>query len=345
MEKPLIIPIFIPQAGCPHQCVFCNQGQITGKHPRIPSPSEMEDEIQAYLGFQKEKNRPKQLAFYGGNFLGLLSEDLSFLLEVSSKLTKKYDLQSIRFSTRPDSITKSRMEILKNSMVSTVEIGLQSMNDRVLEASNRGHTALDTEKAVQALRSVNVEIGLQMMVGLPEDSEEIAMDTAQKIIDLSPDFVRIYPTVVLANSVLANWYQKGKYHPLALEKCVSLVKKIFLLFNRAGIPVVRMGLQPSADLGKEGTILAGPFHPSFGHMVYSEIFLDHLTARIESFGFQNQSKLCIRVHPQDLSMARGLNNKNLRGLEQKFGTVDILPDPSVHRKWAVIHDESLEILK
>jgi histone acetyltransferase (RNA polymerase elongator complex component) len=344
--SPLIIPIFIPQAGCPHQCVFCNQESITGARQHLPSPSEMEERIQAFLGFRKEKSRVKQLAFYGGNFLGLDPGDLAYLMDIASTLCRKHDIRDLRFSTRPDSVIGAGLEIIKDPLVSTVEIGVQSMDDRVLEASNRGHSALDTVYAVKALKSLSVEIGLQMMVGLPEDTEETALDTAQKIIDLAPDFVRIYPTVVLSKSVLAHRYKTGRYFPLTLDRCVSLVKKIYLLFNRAGIPVIRMGLQPSEELGEAGVILAGPFHPSFGHLVASEIFLDGVRAWIKSSGFANASKLWIQVHPKDLSLAKGLNKNNLRLLEQDAGAgfVSISPDESVQRNWMLVNGTPVQFL-
>jgi histone acetyltransferase (RNA polymerase elongator complex component) len=306
----------------------------------------MEERIQAFLGYPKDKRREKQLAFYGGNFLGLAPGDLACLMDIASRLCRKYDIRGLRFSTRPDSMAGPGLEILKHPLVSTIEIGAQSMDDRVLEASNRGHSALDTEDAVNLLKSCSMEIGLQMMVGLPEDTEETALDTAQKIIDLAPDFVRIYPTVVLSNSVLAHWTKTGRYSPLPLDRCVSLVKKIYLLFNRAGIPVIRMGLQPSEDLGEAGVILAGPFHPAFGHLVYSEIFLDHVRAWMRSSGFVNASRLWIQVHPKDLSLARGLNKSNLRLLEQESGArvVSISPDESVPRNRMLVNGTPVTFL-
>jgi len=157
-------------------------------------------------------------------------------------------VDSIRFSTRPDTIDARRLDILENYPVATVELGVQSMDDQVLVQAGRGHSASDTIRAVEALKERQLDIGLQMMVGLPGDSDARALTTTRKIADLDPDFVRIYPTVVVENSRLAQWFKKGKYAPLSLEDAVSLVKKIYLLFKQEGIEVIRMGLQASDDL-------------------------------------------------------------------------------------------------
>jgi histone acetyltransferase (RNA polymerase elongator complex component) len=201
--------------------------------------------------------------------------------------------------------------------VSTIEIGAQSMDEQVLNVCGRGHTAMDTRHAVSQIKSSGYTVGVQMMVGLPLDTEEKAMATTREIVHLSPDFVRIYPTVVLFESVLARWYEKGDYHPLSLEQAVLLVKRIFLECNSHGIRVIRMGLQPSEELNKTGTLLAGPYHPAFGHLVYSAIALDRLMHTLAIFG-ENISRLDIRVHPKNISRVRGMKNQNLAMIKKRY---------------------------
>jgi histone acetyltransferase (RNA polymerase elongator complex component) len=201
------------------------------------------------------------------------------------------------------------------------------MNDHVLDAAKRGHTALDTEKAIALLKERNYEIGLQMMVGLPGDDESKALATAHRIADFAPDFVRIYPTVVLAGSPLAAWYKKGDYLPLALEQGVTLVKELYLLFDEKNIRVIRMGLQASEDLDDGATILAGPYHPAFGHLVFSEIFLDRATLLLKK-NIPLSDTITIRVHPRSIPKMRGLKNSNIDILKKKFRikSLKIVPD-------------------
>jgi len=329
-SRPFIIPIFIAHAGCPYQCVFCNQVSITGAKKKMASPAELRFQIREFLQYKKENRKPVQIAFFGGNFLGLKSEKIKSLLDSAAEFVRDGRVDDIRFSTRPDTISERSLDILKDYPVSTVELGVQSMDDHVLELAGRGHSASDTLRAVELLKERHFSIGLQMMVGLPGDDETGALTTAQKIIDLAPDFVRIYPTLVVANSRLAGMYKSGDYAPLPLEEGVSQVKKIYLRFKKEGIAVIRMGLQASDDLENGTTVLAGPYHPAFGHMVHAEIFLDKAIAAIESASSRKEI-LTIFVNPRSISKMRGLNNANIKRLKEQFHfqSIEVVPDASL----------------
>ncbi|MDM8526492.1 radical SAM protein [Desulfococcaceae bacterium HSG8] len=337
-DKPFIIPIFIPHAGCPHQCIFCNQHAITGAKGKIISPENLRLVVSGFLNYKGEQRKTVQIAFYGGTFLNLPENETVPLLREAARFVEAGDADSIRFSTRPDSIREDRLDMIKDFPVSTIEIGVQSMDDRVLSMSRRGHTASDTEEAVHLLKARNYEAGLQMMVGLPGDSHEKSLDTARKLSELSPDFVRIYPTMVLADSPLAKLHEYGKYVPMPLDECVTLVKTIYLLFREKGIPVIRMGLQLSEDFEKGTVILAGPYHPAFGHLVHSEIFLDKASAAISSANF-SRDKLTIKVHPRSHSKMQGIKNKNIEILKDKFdiSEIEIISDLSVEQGELEIH--------
>ena len=332
--RPFIVPVFLPNLGCPHQCAFCNQTLITSVKQNAVSPEKLRFLINEFLQFQGPSRNTVQISFYGGNFLGLPEQLIKTLLNESTKFVESGQVDSIRFSTRPDTISDERLNILKEYPVSTIELGVQSMDDRVLAMAKRGHSSSDTVNAVGLLKKRGYAIGLQMMVGLPGDDEATSLATGRRIADLAPDCVRIYPTVVLQNSLLARWYKEGKYTPLSLEPCVTLVKKLYLLFCEKKIPVIRMGLQASEDLEKGTTILAGPYHPAFGHLVYSEIFLDMVESHLGSdqkIAKTSPVTLSIKVHPQSISKMRGLKNKNIEILKSKFHTesIAIVPDQSV----------------
>jgi len=326
-NTPFIIPIFLPNLGCPHQCAFCNQTSITGVTPDTISTETLCSLINEFLEYKTIQRRSVQVSFYGGNFLGLKKEYIRILLDETTKFVKNKRINSIRFSTRPDTISDKKLDIIKDYPVSTIEIGVQSMDNQVLAMAKRGHTALETEKAAALLKERNYDVGMQMMVGLPGDDETKSLFTAQRIASFSPDFVRIYPTVVLAHSRLAVWYRNGEYTPWSLSRCVALVKNLYLFFKSKKIPVIRMGLQASEDLAKDTTILAGPYHPAFGHMVHSKIFLDMATS-IMGAGKGSCDKITIKVHPRSISKMRGLKNKNLEILKRKFQikSFEIIPD-------------------
>jgi len=380
VESPLIIPVFIPHRGCPHQCAFCNQTAITGETFAssrseaitgaafatsrseaitgeafassrsetitgeafdATGPGSINRQISKFLRHKRQHGKHVQIAFYGGNFLGLKQSTVQMLLDEAVHFVKKGVVDSIRFSTRPDTIDAERLDYIRDFPVSTVELGVQSMNDRVLADSSRGHSARDTERAVKLLKERDYDIGLQMMVGLPGDSGNECLMTAERIASLSPDFVRIYPTLVIAGSPLADQYKNGAYTPLTLEKCVPLVVAVYRIFRRNAIKVARMGLQESEDLSDGAVVLAGPHHPAFGHLVYSRLFLDMATARLKKVRRVGQS-VAIRVHPRNVSRMRGMKNDNVRALKQAFEIkrLDVLPDNAVGEETLTIETAS-----
>jgi histone acetyltransferase (RNA polymerase elongator complex component) len=335
-HKPFIIPIFLPHAGCPHRCVFCDQSSITGVRSTRPQ-KDVCHQIEAFLKFKTERRNRIQIAFFGGNFLGMPADKIKRLLAVATEYIRSSRVNSIRFSTRPDTIDRKRLNLIKNFPVTTIELGVQSMDERVLSTTKRGHSALETETAIQQLKEFNYEIGIQLMVGLPGDTPERSIASAQRIARLKPDFIRIYPTVVLAGSPLAAWYRKGDYVPLSMETAVSQAKKMYLLFKSENIRVIRMGLQASVDLENGSTILAGPYHPAFGHQVYSEVFLDMAIAALESEN-SIEEPLALRVHPCSISKMKGLKNKNIHILKEKFNieSIKVVPDGSIGEDSLVI---------
>ena len=343
-NRPFIIPIFLPHAGCRHQCVFCNQRSITGIKEKSISARIFRSRINTFLAYNTRKRKPVEIAFFGGNFLGQPDDTVQVLLAEATKFVARGEVDSIRFSTRPDTIDRQRLELIRDFPVSTVELGVQSMDPGVLMTSRRGHSDWDTAHAVGLLKTCQYSIGVQMMIGLPGDEPELMMKTGQRIVDLEPDFVRIYPTLVIQGSPLAKWYQQGKYLPLSLKTAVSRVKDLYLLFQRAAIPVIRMGLQHAKEFDDPETILAGPYHPAFGHLVFSEIFLERVRRVLESDKIQKEA-VDIRVHPKNVSRMRGLNNENIRKLNQLFSpeSIDILTDPGIAKNKLMINRRLISI--
>jgi histone acetyltransferase (RNA polymerase elongator complex component) len=326
--KPFIVPVFIPHAGCVHRCVFCDQVTITGGPREVPSPPALRAHIGAFLAYRAEWHGPAQIAFYGGNFLGLDLMRLQGLLRTANEFVADGRAESIRISTRPDTIDPERLNTLRPFPVTTVELGVQSMDDDVLDLSARGHTTADTRRAVDLLRKSGLAVGCQLMVGLPGDDRVRSRRSAHRVAALQPDFVRIYPTVVLAGSPLARWYAQGKYRPLELAQCVAQVKDLYLFFRRRNITVIRMGLQATADLVPGATIVAGPYHPAFGHLVHAAIFRERAGEKIAATA---RDSVILAVHPHSVSRLRGLKNVNIAWLTEQFQLrkLEIVTDPTL----------------
>ncbi len=309
--------------GCIHQCVFCDQGTITGVNPNSLSNLKIKDTVNSFLQHLSDRRSLVQVSFYGGNFLGLPRKKIKKMLETIVPFIEKKKIDSIRFSTRPDTVNCDTLSKIKYYPIKTIELGVQSMHNDVLRLCKRGHTANNTKNAVSILKQANYQVGIQIMLGLPGDNEKRAIQTTKNIIDLSPDFVRIYPTVVIRNSLLSDMYMEGTYIPLELDTCLSLTKRIFLIFQEHNIPVIRMGLQASKELDLKKNIVAGPYHPAFGHMVYSKVFLDAIRCVILE-KISKPKLITIEVNPKNVSRVQGLNCNNLKILKKEFNIISIL---------------------
>lgn len=264
------ISLFIPHLGCPHKCSFCNQNTITGKQIQ-PSADDVRAAVETAL---RKKNYDYEIAFFGGSFTAIDREYMLSLLKAAYDYVKDGRVNGIRISTRPDCIDEEVLDILKKYGVTSIELGAQSMDDEVLRANFRGHTAEDVENASRLIKSYGFELGLQMMTGLYLDTDEKAIETAKKLIALSPDTIRIYPTVVLKNTYLAKLYEDEIYKPQTVDDAANLCTKIVPMFEKVGIRVIRLGLHSSPELKKN--MIAGAFHDSFGEIVKSRYMLNKI---------------------------------------------------------------------
>ena len=319
------LAFFVPHAGCPHRCSFCDQVNITGRQ-QAPTPQEVEDTLRAAAAvLPPERRREMEIAFFGGSFTAIPREMMTALLEPAFCSLRRDGFAGIRISTRPDAIDPQVLSVLKSYGVTAVELGAQSMDDRVLAANFRGHTAADVERAAGQIRAQGFSLGLQMMTGLYGDTDAGAWETARAFVRLQPDTVRIYPAIVLPGTLLARWYARGDYQPQTLEEGVALCAGLLDLFEDAGIRVIRVGLHDSPQLAREH--LAGPYHPAFRELCESRRFYTRLLAALRALG--PMGPVTVRVHPRSRSVAAGQKRTNLVSFAREGYTVRFLDDPAV----------------
>jgi len=299
------IPIFIPELACGHKCVFCNQNKISGVS-NVPTPNEIPQIIDKYLDTIPKQNYI-EIAFFGGSFTGIPIYLQEQYLQIASSYVKQNKVNGIRISTRPDYINVEILNMLKNYNVTAIELGAQSTNDLVLQKSGRGHNFEHIKNAVKLIKKYNFELGLQMMLGLPEDSFENSFQTAKDIIELKADTTRIYPTIVVKNTVLEKLYNLQLYKPLTLEEAVEWTKPIYLLFEKNNVNVLRVGLHQSEELIVGKSLVAGPFHQSFKEMVMTLIWFDIIKNKIKDIEPKN---LIITVNHLQINYAIGYKSYN-----------------------------------
>lgn len=263
-----IIPVFVPHLGCPNDCVFCNQRRISGSQE--PATAQTVKEAIENAAALPSKGAKRQLAFYGGSFTAIPVEQQLSLLNAAREEMAQGRIDSLRLSTRPDAIDGTVLDRLRDYGVETIELGAQSLDDRVLLLSGRGHTAEDVEKASQLIKEWGFRLILQMMTGLPGDTPEKAVETARRIAALKPDGVRIYPTVIVRDTALYDLWRSGRYAEHTVEDAVEVCASLVPLFEEAGIPIIRLGLNPTEELSG-GAAAGGAYHPALGELVQSRV--------------------------------------------------------------------------
>lgn len=329
-SRHLIVPVFIPHQGCPFQCIYCRQDKITDHSVEPVRASYIKEILDTALespGYLSA--RTKEVAFYGGTFTNLPQKRMVEVLEAVAPYVENGLFNSIRVSTRPDSIEERRLELMKSYGVSTVELGVQSMDDSVLTLSKRGHTSLDTVRAVALLKKYGFKVGVQLMPGLPGDSEAAFNDTISRAIGLAPDMARLYPAIVIRETELASMYESGAYTPLTLEQAVRICGEGCARLEESSIPVIRIGLMSSPSLLVDGEMMAGPWHSAFGFLVRSYIHHKKIGAFLPEFS--RTATIGIRTPAREIPLVRGYKNEGVRLLEKKTGAriIYVKPDDSI----------------
>ena len=308
------ISLFVPHAGCPNQCSFCNQKTISGSVKELTCEEVRKTLEQASKAGLSTQNT--EIAFFGGSFTAIDRAYMLSLLEAAKPYIENKAFSGIRISTRPDAIDDEILRILKTYGVTAIELGAQSTNDEVLLSNRRGHTKADIENASRLIKSHGFSLGLQMMTGLYKSTPKTDIETAKDIIALKPDTVRIYPTIVLENTHLAELLKSGEYVSPTLEETVSLCAELLELFYKNNVSVIRLGLHSGGNV-EEG-FLSGPYHPAFGELCESEIYFKIIKEKLsEIYKTENTSEakcVTICVNSKELSKAIGQKGKNKEAL-------------------------------
>ena len=310
-----IIPVFVPHLGCPNDCVFCNQRRISGS--TVPASSDDVDKAIEAAAALPRTGAKRQLAFYGGSFTAIPVPQQTALLAAAKRHLDAGEIDAVRLSTRPDAIDGAILARLREYGVETIELGAQSMCDEVLALSGRGHTAADVENASRMIRAAGFRLILQMMTGLPGDTAQRCEQTARRIIELAPDGVRIYPTVIVRDTALYDLWQEGRYKEHTVGDAVEYCARIVPLFERAGIPIIRLGLNPTEELSG-GAAAGGAYHPALGELVRSRIMRDRAETLLTEADAAPQSAVTLGVSPAKLSQMIGQHRRNIDWLTARF---------------------------
>ena len=298
-----ILPLFIPHLGCPFDCIYCDQKKISGID--IIDVEKTKLLIQNFCKNNPDTN--KEIAFFGGTFTNLPKIKQTELFEQ----TKPYfsEISGIRISTRPDAIDQEKLNFCKENSVTVIELGIQSFSDEVLKESQRGYSSQTAIRACNKVKENGFELGLQLMPGLPGFSSDSLQRTIQTTISQKPNFVRIYPTLVIKGTKLDDIYEQGMFKPLTLDEAIKITAQMKTEFDAANIKVIKTGLH--SDIAKSD-IIAGPFHPAFGELVRAEIMFNKIVK-------EYKPDLTLYISPKDVSLFKGHGGKLIERIEETFG--------------------------
>lgn len=305
------IPIFISHFGCPNDCVFCNQKKINGRETDV-SLEDVENIIETYLKTLPKKSK-KEVAFFGGTFTGISFDLQKKYLETVNKYIKLNLIDGIRLSTRPDYIDEKIISLLVENNVTTVELGVQSLDEDVLRKTHRFYPVEKVYEASKLIKDAGIELGIQLMLGLPGSTFESDYESAKKTVEMAPDIARIYPTLIIKETEMAEMYKLGSYKPLSLEEAIERCKKIYSLLEYNNINVVRVGLQPTEELNDNENVLGGPYHPAFRELVEGEIYFDFINKEISP-----EEDINIQVNEKNVSKVIGIKKVNKIRLGKRF---------------------------
>ena len=326
--KHMNVALFVPHEGCPRQCSFCNQRSISGKSLRL-TDNDVDLAVKTAYGYKATAaGFKREIAFFGGSFTAIDRGYMIDLLEAASKYIDGKHFTGIRISTRPDAVNREICDILKHYGVTAIELGAQSMDDNVLMLNRRGHTAKNVVDASALIADCGFELGLQMMTGLYDSSNEESMATAKKIVSLKPKTVRIYPTVVLQGTHLAELLAAGEYKTQSLDEAVFLCAELLELFFHEGIEVIRLGLHSGGNV--EDDYIAGPYHPAFRELCESEIYLQKARLALTKAKIEDGA-IMLFVAENAISQMIGQKRANLAALKAEGYDCKVMPSSGLNK--------------
>lgn len=299
------IAFFVPMIGCPHRCSFCDQNSITGESG-VPTPAEVDETLKRAARQLRGFGDKTEIAFFGGSFTMISEELMRSLLEPAAKWVRRGAFSGIRLSTRPDAIDEHIISVLKEYGVTSVELGAQSSDNGVLAKNLRGHTFEDTKRACALIKEAGFSLGLQMMTGLPGSSRQKDIITAAQFAALGPETMRIYPALVLKNTLMAKWYENGEYVSQSLEEAADLCAELLDIFDLYGINVIRLGLHAEHSL--EESLVAGPYHPALREIAESLRFRKKIAPMLTRLP---KGRYILSASKSDISKCTGQKRSNI----------------------------------
>lgn len=282
-----VIALMPKPYACPHgRCTYCPGGiefntpnSYTGREPSTQNAiansydpkKQILDKLNHLIGYGHDSAKI-EIVIVGGTFLFMPRDyQISFIkscfdalngfdspdLESAKKNNEKANIRNVGFTieTKPDYCKTQHVDWMLDYGITRVEIGVQSLHERVYQMVNRGHTFEDVVESFQISKDAGYKIVAHMMPGLPTMTPEEDIEDFIRLFSdpaLKPDMLKIYPTLVLENTVLYQSYKEGKFIPYSQDDMIMVLTEMKRIIPRWA-RIMRMQREISSD-----QIIAGP---------------------------------------------------------------------------------------
>jgi hypothetical protein len=238
----------------------------------------------------------------------------------------------VRVSCSPADLGRDDAARLVAAGVETIELEVLTFDAAVLRGLARAYAPARALAMLAGLRARGVRVGVTLMPGLPGSIHAGALADADRLARADPplaDFVRVTPALAFAGSGLEALAASGAWVPMRLGEAVTTCAAILDRFEDAGLPVVRVGMQPGHDVPVAA--VAGPVHPGLRGLVEARRYRRRMQEALVAVPRSRPAVL--RVNPKDVAWARGTANANVRALRAALGLpgLRVEPDPGVDR--------------
>jgi elongator complex protein 3 len=260
-----IVAILTKPYPCPGKCIYCPDEKEMPKSYLRSEPAVMRAVLTKFHPYEQVKARLKslettghktdkiELIVMGGTFSYLPRRYQTWFIKESLRAANEFGKQKgiyknlnlsaqqrkneksskriigITLETRPDYIDKEEIANMRRLGATRIELGVQSIFDDVLKLNRRGHFATETIRATRLLKEAGFKINYHMMPELPGSNPKRDIEMFRELFqnpDFRPDMLKIYPCVVVKNTLLYKWLRSGKYQPYSDKERLNMLAEI-----------------------------------------------------------------------------------------------------------------------
>lgn len=327
MSRPAIAPVLIPHGGCGDGCPYC---PVRSAPVDAPGPDDVAAAVHNAL---QRRGGPVELAFYGGDLWKLPRPERTALLDAAELERRQGRVASIRVTLAPLSVLRAPVAELKARGVAAVEVPVHSLDPDVHRRLGSAVLARAGLEAVGRLARAQLRSIAHLTPGLPSSSHHTALHSADRLLRARPDAVRLLPALSVRGTRIAELQARGAWHPMSVPEAVHTVSRVLERFKEAGVPVIRVGLQPRVDLDGKAEVVGGPWSPDLRLLVENELLAAQAQRALTSVFRLGTRAVTFAVHPAEESWLRGPENRTLRHLRRQFrlDRVVVVPLPEEPR--------------